>query len=273
MMIDQHVIDWKIAQLNGEQDQPMSQEMQNYVQQSPELSEELAFMEEFWQNEPAQPDVPSSHMRKQFYAMLASAEAQQKKAQLDVKANGADRWWHNIRNWVAPNPVGQFAVLAVVFVLGMNVSRFESPSAVDDGMATLQQQVSSLSSLVAISMLQKPSASERLTGVAYSSQTDLSDPQLTKTLIDLLIHDKSTAVRLAIINTLSQTNQINSNEQELIVLAVNETNPLVQMELCRLLLINGTSKTQRALLEKLKSIQLHDDVASFLEEIKATSRV
>ncbi len=238
-------------------------------------------MTSFWQQEPESIPAPSEQMRNNFYQMLDEAKsaqnaASQAQAPKSPEANemlnpsGILSW---LSGWLAPNPVAQFASLAIVFAMGMSVNQFTGSSQQNDsGLTALQQEVSSLSSLVAISMLQKPSASERLTGVAYSGQTDLSDPVLSQTLIDLLENDKSTAVRLAIVNTLSESNNLSGIETKLIDLAVNETNPLVQMELCRLILINGTSETQRTLLDNLKSITLHEDVAEFIDEIRSTSR-
>lgn len=272
-MKQQDVIDWKVAQLSEHQNVPMSTEMAEFIAQNPMVEKELAFIESFWKHEPENLPQPSSQMRQDFYSMLDEAKAQIQPN--DAKTEGKPRLKlvDILSGWLAPNPVAQFASLAIVFVLGMSISRFDVDSAATQpGLAKLEQEVSSLSSLVAISMLQKPSASERLTGVAFSSQTDLSDPNLSATLIGLLENDKSTAVRLAIINTLREASSLADKEQSLIELAVNESNPLVQMELCRLLLINGTSKTQRTLLEQLKSMTLHDDVADFIREIQSTSR-
>lgn len=272
-MKQQDVIDWKVAQLNGQQTKPMSDKMAAFIAGNPTLQKELSFIESFWHHESEQLPQPSAQLRQNFYAMLDNAKAQSQPSEGATESQSKTGWMALLSGWLAPNPVAQFATLAIVFVLGMSVSRFESaPVQTQPGLAKLEQEVSSLSSLVAISMLQKPSASERLTGVAYSSQTDLSDPNLSDTLLNLLENDKSTAVRLAIINTLLESNGLAGREQNLIDLATNESNPLVQMELCRLLLINGTLETQRTLLEKLKSMTLHDDVAEFIEEIRSTSR-
>lgn len=270
-MNEQRIIDWKTAQLEQGLNDAMPDAMQVYVDAHPALQQELEFMQTFWQNEPADMPVPSAQLRDNFYTMLADAKATEAKHRgVNNKPVSRFSW---LSEWLAPNPVAQFASLAVVFALGMGANQFsgfsENP---EPGLVALQQEVSSLSSLVAISMLQRPSASERLTGVAYSSQTDLSDPNLSQTLIGLLENDKSTAVRLAIVNTLTESNNLSGKEQKLIALAVNETNPLVQMALCRLLLINGTSETQRTLLEKLQSITLHEDVADFIDEIRSASR-
>lgn len=280
-MNDQLIIDWQTRQLEQGLKEPMPEVMQAYLQTRPALQQELAFMASFWQHVPVDIPEPSAQLSANFYQMLdeaklihtSSPEVQALNRPAPTHGQQPSRVLSWLSGWLAPNPVAQFASLALVFAMGMGVNQYSGNRLQNDsGLTALQQEVSSLSSLVAISMLQKPSASERLTGVAYSGQTDLSDPVLSKTLIDLLENDKSTAVRLAIVNTLSDSNSLSGIEPKLIDLAVHETNPLVQMELCRLLLINGTSETQRTLLDNLKSITLHEDVAEFINEIHATSR-
>lgn len=122
-------------------------------------------------------------------------------------------------------------------------------------------------------MLNQPTASERLMGVAYSQQTDLSDPLLMSTLIDLLSTEHSMSVRLAILRTLEQVPQLESNQQELLDLTVKETNVLVQISLCRLLLNQSNTELKQTLISRLNEQELHPDVAKFIEQVTSASQI
>ena len=78
-------------------------------------------------------------------------------------------------------------LIVLVFILGFNLNQAPINEKSDIAFNNLQQEVSSLSTVLAISMLQKSSASERLSGVAFSRQTDLSNPLLVIILNRLFI--------------------------------------------------------------------------------------
>ena len=163
-----------------------------------------------------------------------------------------------------------------MFVLGLNANN--SGTNVDDiaanaGIENLQQEVSSLSAMLALSMLDKSSAAERLTGVAYSQQTDLTDPLLMKTLMSTLEYDRSTAVKLAIINTLNHLPDISEQESQILAFAIKENNTLVKIELCSLLLNIGSQETKNELLKTLNESELNPDMADFLKRINAISHI
>ena len=188
-----------------------------------------------------------------------------------------------LRNWFMVNPIkpiAQFAALGLVFSLGFNANKNDNNIVSEDdnltastGIANLQQEVSSLSAMLALSMLDRSSAAERLTGVAYSQQTDLTNPLLMETLLSTLENDRSTAVKLAIINTLNHLPNISGQESQLLALTIKENNTLVKIELCGLLLNVGSEVTKNQLLKTLNASELNPDVADFLKKINAISHI
>lgn len=255
----------KIAELNGEYVEPMSDEMAEYLASHAELQQELDFIAQFWA--PAiENQQPSPQLRANFYQMLSQAQA----AQTDINKPAKPTWLANFNQWFAPKYWVQLAGFALVFFVGYSFN--QQPQA-NQTMASLQKEVSSLSSLLAVSMLNQPTASERLMGVAYSQQTDLSDPLLMSTLIDLLSTEHSMSVRLAILRTLEQVPQLESNQQELLDLTVKETNVLVQISLCRLLLNQSNTELKQTLISRLNEQELHPDVAKFIEQVTSASQI
>lgn len=281
MMNHQKVIDWKLATIHKDvaiKTSP-SKEMQQYISSHSELEKELAFIDAFWhQNEQEQ---PSSELDKRFYKMLSQAQAAQQSTDSSylVKKPRQISILAQFGNWLSAGvvkPLAQFATLALVFVLGFNANNgSESTDSLtaNVGLESLQQEVSSLSTMLALSMLEKSSAAERLTGVAYSQETDLTNPVLMSTLMSTLENDRSTAVKLAIINAFNTLPEIKAQEASLIALALSERNTLVKIELCSLLLNIGTQQARVKLLAQLEESELTPDMAEFLKKINAISHI
>ena len=288
-MNHQTIIDWKLSNINKNvtAELVLTDEMQQYIELHPELVKELAFIDAFWQQD--NQELPSSELDQRFYKMLSQAQT----AQQNIDTNQAAKQSKQvhiftvIKNWLSTStikPFAQFATLGLVFLLGFNAnnSRDETDQqgqflaanlAANNGIANLQQEVSSLSAMLALSMLDKSSAAERLSGVAYSQQTDLTDPLLMKTLMSTLEHDRSTAVKLAIINTLNNLPDISEQEHQLLAFTIKENNTLVKIELCRLLFNIGSSVTKNELLQALNESELNPDMAEFLQRINAISHI
>lgn len=270
-MKNQKIIDWKIASLANNDSSELSEEMQSYLKGNKQLQEELLFIEHFWTNDVEPLVMPTDKLDANFYQMLSKAQsAQQQTVQQknDYRSSSQDQpssLIDIVKNWFTPTPIAQFATLTLVFVLGFNLNQTPNDERNSEVYSGLQQDIASLTTVLAMSMLQKDSASERLSGVAYSRQTDLSNPLLVDQLIALLARDKSTSVRLAIINSLGQLTSFGSSEQQLFTLLIEEENLLVQIELCRLLLNYGSVDIKKLLTEQVNQQQLKPEVREFIK--------
>ena len=270
-MKNQEIIDWKIASLANNDSSELSVEMQNYLNGNSQLQEELLFIEQFWTNDIKPSVMPSDKLDANFYQMLSSAQSAQHETTQQKNEHRSSEYKlplsliATVKSWLMPKPIAQFATLALVFVLGLNVNQAPENDKNNAEYSGLQQDISSLTTVLAMSMLQKDSASERLSGVAYSRQTDLSNPLLVEQLILLLERDKSTSVRLAIINSLGQLKSFGSSEQQLLTLAIKEENLLVQIELCRLLLNYGSVDIKKSLTEQVNQQLLKPEVREFIQ--------
>lgn len=275
-MKNQKIIDWKIASLANNESIELSEEMQSYLEANKQLQEELLFIELFWTNDVKPLVMPSDKLDANFYQMLSRAQSAQQHSSQQETAQPTNDYrsyskapthslMDKIKSWFMPTPIAQFATLALVFVLGFNLNQAPNNEKDSEAYSGLQEDISSLTTVLAMSMLQKDSASERLSGVAYSRQTDLSNPVLVEQLIELLARDKSTSVRLAIINSLGELQSFSSFEQQLLTMATKEENLLVQIELCRLLLNYGSVEIKDLLTEQSNQQQLKPEVQEFIK--------
>ena len=270
-MKNQKIIDWKIASLANNDNSELTDEMESFLQSNRQLQEELLFIEHFWTNDVKPLVMPSDKLDANFYQMLSRAQsAQQQTMQPRDNASSYSKeqtlsLMDKVKSWFMPTSIAQFATLTFVFVLGFNLNQAPNIDRNSDDFSVLQQDISSLTTVIAMSMLQKDSASERLSGVAYSRQTDLSNPRLVEQLIALLARDKSTSVRLAIIKSLSELKYFRSSEQQLFNMTIKEENVLVQIELCRLLLNYGSDDIKKLFTEQVTHQQLKPEVQEFIK--------
>jgi len=143
---------------------------------------------ELWQALAAlPPQQPSPMLRRQFEAML---EAYQQ-----GRVVGRQHSPSRLSLW--PSSFRAFALAAAalaLFVVGFAIGRNRSNQ---DEIASLHRELASTRELVALSMLQQQSASDRLQGVSWSTRVNTADPRIKDALLHTLRFDSSVDVRLA----------------------------------------------------------------------------
>jgi HEAT repeat protein len=85
--------------------------------------------------------------------------------------------------------------------------------------------------LVALSMLEQQSASQRLQGVNYSTQIEQPDPEIASALLHVLRFDNSVDVRLAALDALRRYKGDPQVRSGLLTALADQQSPLVQIAL------------------------------------------
>jgi hypothetical protein len=114
------------------------------------------------------------------------------------------------------------ACLVVGVIAGMNVPR-QNPE-----IAKLREEVSSTREMVALSLLEQQSATERLRGVSYSGRLENMEPDVLTALTSAVAHDPSVNVRLAAIDALSKVSGRPGVLQSLTQSLPAQDSPMVQ---------------------------------------------
>ena len=134
------------------------------------------------------------------------------------------RW--SLTNFWPRNPAWGIALaaacLAIGVIAGMNVPR-QNPE-----IARLREEVSSTREMVALSLLEQQSATERLRGVSYSGRLDNMEPDVLSALTRAVAHDPSVNVRLAAIDALSKASGRPEVLQSLTQSLPAQDSPMVQ---------------------------------------------
>jgi len=120
------------------------------------------------------------------------------------------------------------AVLAVGVVIGRATIQAPQP---DSSIAALRQELRETRQMVALSLLQQQSASDRIKGVNWSYQLQQPSGEVLSALLDTLMHDPSVNVRLATVEALRQFGNEPVVRRGLVQAIAHEESPMVQVAL------------------------------------------
>lgn len=177
-------------------------------------------------------DIPaeapdSEAMRARLDAALATAVSTP--APVSRSFAGRRRRW--LRRGPARPLLEACAALALLLI-GIEVGRgIRPPPAPTPDLTELTHEVRDLRQMVALSLLQQPSASERLKGVNWSQELDRPSDQVVSALIDTLMHDPNVDVRLASIDALRRFAGRDTVRRAALHALDTQRSPLVQMAL------------------------------------------
>ncbi|MBI1789759.1 MAG: HEAT repeat domain-containing protein [Acidobacteria bacterium] len=161
-------------------------------------------------------EQPGPGLRARFEAMLAAEERR--------------RSW--LEGWWPRRPALQFACALAMTALGALAGwgAGRQPARVPE-LAQLRDEVRNLRETLAVSLLQQPSASERLRGVNSSYRLEQPDDEVTSALLDALVRDPSVDVRLAALDALRRYANGRAVRQGLAGALARPQSPLVQIGL------------------------------------------
>jgi hypothetical protein len=148
---------------------------------------------------------PDRAMRTRFMEMLSAYQAGLEQAPVAKpgraarELGGRSRWFA----WWPSNPAWQLAIAATLLIAGIAAGRYVgAPHEMSPEMAQLKGQVEGLRQLVALSLMQEQSSSDRLRGVSFSSQMVRPDAQVEQALMRAVNHDPNVNVRLSAVDAL-----------------------------------------------------------------------
>ena len=149
--------------------------------------------------------------------------------------------------------LAQTALALVMFVLGVSLGRskvFERGHA--DELAQMNAQVQRLRETVALSLLDRQSATSRLEGVGWSSRVERPNDELLSALLTTLNHDSNVNVRLSSLDALERFSDNAAVRKALIDSISTQDSPLVQIALIDSL-VRSRDRTATPQLKKLSA--------------------
>ncbi|GAB3837752.1 HEAT repeat domain-containing protein [Hymenobacter jeollabukensis] len=244
----------------------------------PDCQAELASTRQLWLTLGQLPTPePSEQLRPNFYAMLA----EYKKAS---KPSAAATWLAQARGWLREWLTPQFAArvaynlcLLIVGIAGGYWMARPQPvapaTASQQELAQLTRQVQDMRQVLLLSLIEAPSATERLRAVGYTKELSQANPRVVEALLSTLNHDDNVNVRLATLEALAQ---LAPNEpavrQGLVRALTRQDSPLVQSALADVMVQLQEKRSVPPLRRLLRQPDLNEAVkAKIQESIKSLS--
>jgi hypothetical protein len=157
-------------------------------------------------------------------------------------------------------PVWQLAAAAALLAVGMGVGYGVRGDKSRPELAQLREEVTSMRQMVALSLLQQQSASERLRGVSWAYQAEPSDREVLGALVSAVNHDASVNVRLAAVDALRRFAASPETRRAVVDALPTQTTPLVQVALIDLLVDFKDRNAADALTKLAANREVNDGV-------------
>jgi hypothetical protein len=201
---------------------------------------------------------PSEAVRTRFLETLHAyregyEEAQRRQVYIAPPKSFWSGWW-------PARPAWQTAFAAILLIAGAMVGRYATgprQNPPNPEMAELRGQVESLRQLVALSLMQEQSPSQRLRGVTYSYQMKQPDRQVEQALLHAVNHDSNVNVRLSAVDALAKFTGSAEVRRALADSLPVQDSPLVQVALLDVL-VQTKDKAVAQAIGKLSQDQTAD---------------
>ena len=181
---------------------------------------ELSRIGAMWQSLDLLPlEEPAGQVRQRFYEMLGAY----RQGLSSAEPRKTYRWW-------------QLAAAAALLAIGLGIGYgMRGNGQVPAEVSQLREEVASMRQLVALSLMQQQSASERLRGVSWAYQAEPSDCEVLEALLTAVNHDTNVNVRLAAVDALRRFSASPETRRAVVEALPSQTTPLVQVALIDLL--------------------------------------
>ena len=283
------------ARLSGALTPSELRELESHLAACTTCAAEAAVVAELWDGLAVSGEgVPTQRMRARLDAALAAELERPARAPLAFqgRAGGLADSDHSPEptSTSRPSAFRRWLPLAAMLLLGLGLGYLTFGRRGDD-VALLRQEVGDLHSMVALSLLEKGSASERLQGVAFSrdslgalgagrgalpglddqggqgqgGQRDQSE-QVVAALFTRLLEDPNVNVRLAALEALRPTANRADHRGRLVEAVSRQDSPLVALSLIDLLIESGTPAARHDLEQLLANDQLDPVVRGYLRD-------
>src|SRR2546422_2839282 len=172
---------------------------------------------------------PGRELRARFQVMLEAYRHGLDQAPSLSFRQSMNEW---LARWWPAQPVLQFGLALVLLVVGVAAGWRLRPEPVvqpNGEITELRGELRQMRQMVALSLMQQQSASERLKGVNWSYQVDRPDREVVAALLRTLKYDPSADVRLAALDALHKTIHDPAVREGLVDALDRQESPLVQM--------------------------------------------
>jgi len=252
--------------LIGDINQTSKKEIQEHLTACSSCRKELETLSEIWTKLGVLPiEEPSDRLRPRFYAML---EAYKQGLEPEKQAPRTSRIFNGwLESWWPRRPVFQFTFALILLAVGLALGYFFTSVGQNRvEVAQLRQEIQAMRQSMAVSLLDQPSAAERLRGVSWSSRVKQPNEETLRALLNTLNRDPNVNVRLAAAEALYLFYDHPIVKQGLIQSLSKQYSPLVQVALIDLIIEMRERRAIESLKQLIEENSLNPDVKQRAEE-------
>jgi len=212
-MTCEHAKELMAAAWRSELDRASQPAFRQHLDTCAECGAEIAALGKLWEGLADVPaPEPSQALHARWQSTLASLIPVEHKPWLA-------RFWPR-------NPAWQVGIALACLLLGLLAGA--SAPRHDSEIAKLHDEISSTRAMVALSLLQQESATERLRGVNYTDRMKTMEPEVVSALVEAVSRDANVNVRLAAIDALGKAAAYPGVLQSLTRALPQQDSPMVQ---------------------------------------------
>lgn len=206
---------------------------------------------------------PSPALRTNFYQMLAH-EKQQQRAKAAWR-NGLQDFYARVLQVM---PLGKLAYSLAILALGAGLGFWyqQSQSQETEKLAVLSAEMQQLKKMMMLTLLEQPSATDRLKAVNLTTDMASADNRVILALLQTLNNDSNVNVRLAAIEALYQHASNPVAREGLVQSIGRQDSPLVQLALADIMLAMQEKESVKPLKQLLQKENLNEAVKAKVEK-------
>lgn len=252
--------------LIGDMDKETKDEIQSHLTTCPDCREELETLSFIWAKLGVLPEERPSHdLRTHFYSLLEAQKREREKEKPEPRRQILSPGWFE-RFWPR-RPAFQFSLALVILLAGLAAGYFlNSVTQNARELAYLRQEVQNTQQMLAASLLDQQSPSERLKGINLSCRMEQPKEQTMVKLLSILNNDPNVNVRLAAVDALYLFHDYPMVKEGLTRSLSKQSSPLVQMALVDLMVEIRERRAAEALKQLTEEENLNPDVKTRAEQ-------
>ncbi len=241
--------------------------LREHLHSCPTCWQEWQELNETWTRLGLLPDEqPSQNLRRDFYRRLEASRrelAATARRPLRERLPGLLSRLRTMAEVLRPaSPAMRLAAAVLVVAVGFGAGFFMGHGQENGSgkIERLSREVDSLQQQMTLSLLDQPSASARLQGIALTSRVQEPEPSLIAALLDTLDSDPSVNVRLSAVDALYLFSNREQVRSALSASLARQTSPLVQIALIDLLVSLKEKQAATALKQLLADRKILPEV-------------
>ncbi len=254
--------------VNNSLAEPSNSEIERHLSACDSCRIEAEELKDIWTRLQSIPTAqPDPGMRERFDVMLEAYKQ-------GLSHAPSQNWWQNVNSWLAGwwprQPALQLGIALVLLVVGVWLGQANrqppAPPAPNGEIAELRAELFETRQMVALSLMQQQSASERLKGVSWSYQLQQPGSEVATALLNTVKYDLNVNVRLAAVDALRRFGEQPAVRSGIVEALVHQESPMIQIALIDLIVDLGQKESIGTLRQLTADQSVHDAVRERAEK-------